>query len=73
MAAVLTNSKGFYDPLVYVLESYRLGLKFVPPSINEPDPAFVVHGNAIRVLLTSANGLTERTSKRLLAERERGA
>ena len=25
MAAVLTNGKGFYDPLVYVLESRRLG------------------------------------------------
>ena len=31
MAAVLTNGKGFYDPLVYVLESYRLGLKFLLP------------------------------------------
>jgi error-prone DNA polymerase len=72
MAAVLTNGKGFYDPLVYVLESYRLGLKFLPPSVNEPGPAFAVHGNAIRVPLTRTKGLTERTSQRLLAERERG-
>jgi DNA polymerase-3 subunit alpha len=41
MAAVLTNGKGFYHPLVYVLESHRLGLKFLPPSVNEPGPAFV--------------------------------
>jgi DNA polymerase III alpha subunit len=40
MAAVLTNGKGFYDPLVYVLESYRLGLKFLPPTVNEPGPDF---------------------------------
>jgi error-prone DNA polymerase len=72
MAAVLTNGKGFYDPLVYVLESYRLGLKFLPPSVNAPGPAFAVHGQAIRVPLTRAKGLTERTAKRLLAERERG-
>src|SRR5450631_4015209 len=65
MAAVLTNGKGFYDPLVYVLESYRLGLKFLPPSVNEPGPAFAVHEDAIRVPLTRAKGLTERTSKRL--------
>ena len=70
MAAVLTNGKGFYDPLVYVLESYRLGLKFLPPTVNEPGPAFAVHGNAIRVPLTRTKGLTERTTKRLLAERE---
>ena len=40
MAAVLTNGKGFYHPLVYVLECHRLGLKLLPPSVNEPGPAF---------------------------------
>jgi error-prone DNA polymerase len=73
MAAVLTNGKGFYDPLVYVLESYRLGLRFRPPTVNEPGPAFTVQGQAIRVPLTRAKGLTERTIQRLLAERARGA
>jgi DNA polymerase III alpha subunit len=42
MAAVLTNGKGFYDPLVYVLESRRLGLHFLPPTVNEPGPQFTV-------------------------------
>jgi DNA polymerase III alpha subunit len=72
MAAVLSNGKGFYDPLVYVLESYRLGLKFLPPSVNEPGPAFAVHGHAIRVPLLRASGVTERAGQRLLAERGRG-
>jgi DNA-directed DNA polymerase III PolC len=72
MAAVLTNGKGFYDPLVYVLESYRLGLKFLPPTVNEPGPQFTVHGNAIRVPLTRGKGLTDRTIQRLLAEHDRG-
>jgi DNA polymerase III alpha subunit len=69
---VLTNGKGFYDPLVYVLESYRLGLKFLPPTVNEPGPQFAPHGKAIRVPLTHTKGVTERAIKRLLAERERG-
>lgn len=73
MAAVLTNGKGFYDPLVYVLESYRLGLKFLPPKVNAPGPQFVAHGKVIRVPLTRTKGLTDRTTKRLLAERERHA
>jgi len=73
MASVLTNGKGFYDPLVYVLESYRLGLKFLPPTVNEPGPAFAVRGGAIRVPLIRAKGLTERTVKHLLVEREREA
>jgi len=97
MAAVLTNGKGFYDPLVYVLESYQLGLNFLPPTVNEPGPDFkVVDGRwkmedgasgkdaergardaraprSIRVPLTRAKGLTERTIKQLLAEHEGGA
>jgi DNA-directed DNA polymerase III PolC len=72
MAAVLTNGKGFYDPLVYVLECYRLGLKFLPPTVNEPGPQFTAHGNSIRVPLTHTKGISERTIKRLLAEREHG-
>lgn len=67
MAGVLTNGKGFYHPLVYVLECHRLGLKFLPPSVNEPGPAFVPHGQSIRVPLTRVKGLTTRTADRLLA------
>jgi DNA polymerase III alpha subunit len=73
MAALLANGKGFYDPLVYVLESHRLGLHFLPPTVNEPGPQFTVHGNAIRVPLSRTQGLTARTIQRLLAERARGA
>jgi DNA-directed DNA polymerase III PolC len=42
MAAVLTNGKGFYSPLVYVLECHRLGIPLLPPSVNEPGPQFRV-------------------------------
>jgi error-prone DNA polymerase len=72
MAAVLTNGKGFYAPLVYVLESHRLGLKLLPPSVNEPGPAFVPHGNLIRVPLTCMKGLTERTSDKIIQARASG-
>lgn len=72
MAAVLTEGKGFYDPRVYVLECHRLGLKLLPPTVNEPGPAFGPHRDAIRVPLVRAKGLTERTIKQMLAEHERG-
>jgi DNA-directed DNA polymerase III PolC len=72
MSAVLTNGKGFYDPLVYVLECHRLGLKLMPPDVNEPGPAFVPHGNLIRVPVTRLKGLSERTSDRMLAARKEG-
>src|SRR5438552_10383537 len=72
MAAVLTNGKGFYHPLVYGLECHRLGLKLLPPSVNEPGPAFVPHGQSIRVQLTRVKGLTTRTTDAMLAARECG-
>jgi DNA-directed DNA polymerase III PolC len=67
MAGVLTNGKGFYHPLVYVLECHRLGLSFLPPSVNEPGPAFVSQGPAIRVPVTQVKGLSQRTTDRILA------
>lgn len=72
MAAVLTNGKGFYDPLVYVLECHRLGLKLLPPSVNEPGPAFAPHGQALRVPLTRVKGLTERTAAKIIEARRQG-
>jgi DNA-directed DNA polymerase III PolC len=72
MAAVLTNGKGFYDPLVYVLECHRLGLKLLPPDVNEPGFAFLPHGNSIRVPVTRLKGLTERTKDNILAARKEG-
>ncbi|MEJ5238482.1 MAG: fused DNA polymerase IV/DNA polymerase III subunit alpha, partial [Limisphaera sp.] len=74
MAAVLTHGKGFYDPLVYVLECHRLGIPLVRPDVNAPGPAFEVVRQphpAIRVPLTRLKGLTERTAERLLEERAR--
>jgi DNA-directed DNA polymerase III PolC len=72
MAAVLSNGKGFYHPLVYVLECHRLGIKLLPPSVNVPGPQFSVEGASIRVPLTRVKGLSERLKTRLVDERARG-
>lgn len=42
MAGVLTNGKGFYRPLVYVLECHRLGVPLLSPCVNHPGPGFTV-------------------------------
>ena len=72
MAAVLSNGKGFYDPVVYILECHRLGIGILPPTVNRPGPAFSVEGQAIRVPLTRTKGLTERCIGRLVTEHPRG-
>jgi DNA polymerase III alpha subunit len=76
LAAVLTNGKGFYTSLVYVLECHRLGIRLQAPCVNEPGPAFTPHvalapnGPTIRVPVTRVKGLSERTIQRLLVEYE---
>jgi DNA-directed DNA polymerase III PolC len=71
MAAVLTHGKGFYHPLVYVLECHRLGIKLLSPSVNQPGPAFTPHGKSIRVALTKLKGLSTRTSDAMIEGRTR--
>jgi DNA-directed DNA polymerase III PolC len=71
MSAVLSNGKGFYHPLVYVLECHRLGITLLPPSINQPGPLFIPAGKAIRVPIRYIKGMTERTNERLLVEHDR--
>jgi len=71
MAAVLSNGKGFYHPIVYVLECHRLGVKLLPPSINQPGPLFQPAGRFIRVPVRGVKGLAARTGECILAERAR--
>ena len=72
MAAVLTNGKGFYRPLVYVLECHRLGIQLLPPWINEPGPGFMIRNGRIRVPATRVKGLSAKCQERIIAERGRG-
>ena len=70
MAAVLSNGKGFYQSIVYVLECHRLGLKLQPPSVNRPGPTFRPMGTTIQVPIRYVKGLAERTGGRILEERK---
>jgi DNA polymerase III alpha subunit len=63
MAAVLSNGKGFYHPIVYVLECHRLGITLLPPSINRPGPMFQPDGKSIRVPVRHVKG-TDRADER---------
>jgi DNA-directed DNA polymerase III PolC len=72
MAGVLSNGKGFYHPLVYVLECHRLGLKMLPPWANQPGPQFTLENGSIRVPLTRVKGLTEKTREAVVTEFARG-
>ena len=81
LAAVLTNGKGFYSPLVYTLECRRLGIGFLLPSVNISGDAFQVEtpsaphgtpppplGKTIRVPLRCIKDLSEAMLARWRAE-----
>lgn len=72
MAAVLTNGKGFYAPLVYVLECHRLGLRLQLPDVNAPGPGFHVTGGTIRVPVSAIKGISARLTEKLPDEIRRG-
>ncbi len=69
MAAVLSNGKGFYRPLVYILECHRLGIPLLPPSINWPGPAFTVTDRKqIRIPVLQVKNVGARAAERILTE-----
>jgi DNA polymerase III alpha subunit len=73
MAAVLTNGKGFYPTLVYVLECHRFGIRMRPPCVNDPGPGYRVRdGHHIRVPVARVRGLTHRFNDELLEARGQG-
>ena len=72
MAAVLTNGKGFYAPLVYVLECHRLGISLRLPDVNTPGPGFQVQHGDIRVPVSAIKGLSGRLIEKLPEELHAG-
>jgi DNA-directed DNA polymerase III PolC len=67
MASVLTNGKGFYSPLVYVLECHRMGIPLHPPCVNMPGPGYLPHLGGIRTPVSAIKGLSAAFLQRLHA------
>jgi len=71
MAAVISNQGGFYSTFAYVSEARRLGLKVLPPDLNESQVRWTGRDEEIRVGLMAVGGLGQETRTRLAAERAR--
>jgi DNA polymerase III alpha subunit len=70
LAAVLTSRRGFYAPILYVLEALRNGARFLLPDLHLADPArFLVEGDTIRLPLNQVKGLAHATLERTAAGR----
>ncbi|MBN1916450.1 MAG: DNA polymerase III subunit alpha [Verrucomicrobia bacterium] len=69
MAAVLTNGGGFYHPEVYVNEARRMGLRVLPPDVNESLVQWTGWDDWVRAGLADVRGLTASAAEAIIAGR----
>lgn len=70
LASVLTNRRGFYQPLVYVLEAIRHGARFLSPDVRLADASrFTLQAEGVRLPLQQVKGLNHETIARIVAHR----
>ena len=69
MAAVLSNGGGFYQPFAYVAEAMRMGLRILPPDVNDSVFRCTGKGRDIRIGLQFVKGLSADAVERVLGQR----
>ncbi|MBE6935336.1 MAG: DNA polymerase III subunit alpha [Ruminococcaceae bacterium] len=73
MAALLTSVLGSTEKLVgYITECRTLGIRVLPPDVNESRGDFTVAGDSIRFGLVAVKNVGRAFIEKLMAERERG-
>jgi len=69
MAAVISNQGGFYSTFAYVSETRRMGVKILPPDVNQSDVRWKGNAGAVRVGLLSLKHLNTDTRQRIVTDR----
>jgi DNA polymerase-3 subunit alpha/error-prone DNA polymerase len=69
MAAVMSNHGGYYSTLAYASESRRMGLRLLPPDLNESEERCTGKEDSIRFGLSMIASLGAPTIASILAER----
>ncbi len=70
MAAVISNQGGFYNTFAYVSEARRMGVKILPPDVNNSDILWKGSAGIIRVGLSSVKNVSSETCKRIVSGRQ---
>jgi DNA-directed DNA polymerase III PolC len=69
MAAVLTNGGGFYSRPAYLEEARRMGLKIIPPHVNECEEHYAGRGRELRVALAQIKNLSRHAIEATISSR----
>ena len=70
MAAVITNQGGYYSTFEYVSEARRMGLRVLPPDINESEKVYTGVGREVRIGFMQLKGFKDEAVEKILAERQ---
>ncbi|MBD3167778.1 DNA polymerase III subunit alpha [bacterium] len=71
IAGVLANGGGYYSQAAYIEEARRMGLRLLPPHVNESALEHEGHADWLRIGLKAIGTLHDDTPQRILDERER--
>jgi len=71
LAAVISNGGGFYTAQAYVSEAHRMGVKVLPPDVNESRVRYFAGDGVIRTGFMAVSGLHAKTVESIIKERDR--
>jgi error-prone DNA polymerase len=70
MGAVMNNRGGFYTTLAYISEARRMGLKIIPPDINESRYEFFGQGKSVYIGFMQIKSLSRKGIVSITRERD---
>jgi len=71
MASVISNGGGYYSTFGYLSEAKRMGLKILPPNINQSEIKYTGRNREIRVGLMQMKALSREGRKIIIHERSK--
>jgi error-prone DNA polymerase len=71
MAAVISNGGGYYGAFEYLSEARRMGLRILPPDINQSEIRFTGKGREVRIGLMQIRELSREAMEAVVHERDR--
>ncbi len=71
MAAVISNGGGYYSTFAYISEARRMGLRILPPDINESEVKYTGRDMNIRVGFMQLKGLSGEVLEGVINERSK--
>ena len=71
MASVISNGGGYYSAFGYISEAKRMGLKILPPDINQSEIKYTGRDREIRVGLMQLKDLAQEAKEAIIHERSK--